>query len=295
MTDSAGLIRPLDLGGQLVFLAGPPGSGKTSLGSRVCQELGLRFVSLPDMEPDPGRAAMAAVIRERSADVVELPWDLQLAEGTFREARQAGRLIGLWAHPLDMLVRSGRSEPFITPAHKLQHGGYGLRGTRSPEFRRLDRGCEITLMLLRTSFDEALAELRQTLLDLAPATGQSPVQQAGMQHWAEDWQREPHVDRVAAETLVDAMARYVLELKAQGASPRSLNAVYDDLANMAYLIFGYDTPRGRKVLQAVCQGPWLYEFRRKCSDSPALVARYRRTTGDFARFLVRVGLSEPDE
>jgi chromosomal replication initiation ATPase DnaA len=28
MTDAAGVIRPLDLGGQLVFLAGPPGSGK---------------------------------------------------------------------------------------------------------------------------------------------------------------------------------------------------------------------------------------------------------------------------
>ena len=60
MTDAAGPIQPLDLGGQIVFLAGPPGSGKSSLGSRVCQELGLRFVSLPDMAPDLGRAAMAA-------------------------------------------------------------------------------------------------------------------------------------------------------------------------------------------------------------------------------------------
>ena len=195
------------------------------------------------------------MIRERAADVVELPWALQMAEGTFREARQAGRLIGLWAHPLDMLVRSGRSEPFITLSHKLQRGGYGLRGARSPEFRRLDRGCEITLMLLRTSFDEALTALRQTLLGLAPAAGQSPVQQAGMQDWAEDWQRESHVDRVAAETLVDAMARYVLELKAQGMSPRSLNAVYDDLANMAYLIFAYDVPGDARYCRPCAKGP----------------------------------------
>ena len=161
MSDAACPKQPLDLGGRIVFLAGPPGSGKTSLGNRVCQELGLRFLSLPETAPVTGRAAMAEVIRERSADVVELPWALQLAEGVFREARQAGRLIGLWAHPVDMQTRSGRSEPFITPGRDLQRGGYGLRGTRSPEFRRLDRGCEITLMLLRKSFDEALAELRE--------------------------------------------------------------------------------------------------------------------------------------
>jgi ATPase family associated with various cellular activities (AAA) len=115
LTEAAAPIQPLDLGGQIVFLAGPPGSGKTSLGSRVCQELGLRFASLPDGTSDLGRAAMEAVIRQRSADVVELPWTLQLAEGVFREARQAGRLIGLWTHPVDMQARSGRSEPFITP------------------------------------------------------------------------------------------------------------------------------------------------------------------------------------
>jgi hypothetical protein len=30
-------------------------------------------------------------------------------------------------------------------------------------------------------------------------------------------------------------------------------------------------------------------------DLGGLVARYRRTTGNFARFLVRVGLCEPEE
>lgn len=294
MTDTAGLIQPLDLSGQLVFLAGPPGAGKTSLGSRVCQELGLRFVRLPDAAPEAGRAALAAVIRERSADVVELPWGLQLTEGVFREARQAGRLIGLWDHPLDMLARSGRSEPFITPGRNLQRGGYGLRGTSSPEFRRLDRGCEITLMLLRKSFDQAAAELHTRLLRLATTGGQSPVQQAGLQDWARGWQLDLDTERVAAETLADAIARYVLDLKAQGASPRSLNAVYDDLAAMAYLILAYETPRGRKVLQAVCEAPWEYEFGCKFSDSPSLVARYRRTTRDLARFLERIGLSEHD-
>jgi ATP-dependent Lon protease len=30
----------------LVFLVGPPGSGKTTLGSAVCAQLGLRFLDL---------------------------------------------------------------------------------------------------------------------------------------------------------------------------------------------------------------------------------------------------------
>jgi hypothetical protein len=281
----------------MVFLAGPPGVGKTSLGSRVCQELGLRFVGLPAATPDLGRAAMETVLRERSADVLELPWTLQLAEGVFRQARQAGRLIGLWAHPLDMQARSGRSAPFITPAPDLERGGYGLRGTRSIEFRRLDRGCEITLMLVRKSFDEALAVLRATLLQVArdAAQDRSPVEQAGIRSWAAGWQRELGAERVAAETLADAIARYILELKAQGASPRALNAVCSDLDAMAWLILTYEAPRGPQVLQGVGEAPWEYEFTRKFSDAPALVVRYGRTTRDFARFLARIGLSEYEE
>jgi replication-associated recombination protein RarA len=36
--------QPLDT--PLVFLLGPPGSGKTTLGSAVCAQLGLRFLGL---------------------------------------------------------------------------------------------------------------------------------------------------------------------------------------------------------------------------------------------------------
>ena len=64
---------------------------------------------------------------------------------------------------------------------------------------------------------------------------------------------------------------------------------------MAYLILAYETPRGQKVLQAACEAPWEYEFTRKFSDSPALVARYGRTTRDFARFLARIGLTEHEQ
>jgi len=30
----------------MVFLLGPPGAGKTALGSRACEELGLEFLDL---------------------------------------------------------------------------------------------------------------------------------------------------------------------------------------------------------------------------------------------------------
>ena len=150
-------------------------------------------------------------------------------------------------------------------------------------------------MLLRESFDEALAALRETLLGLVPAAGQSPVQEAGMRRLgrglAEGVERRSRGHRNAGGRHGPLRAG----VEGPGTSPRSLNAVVDDLAAMAYLILSYEAPRGRKVLQAVDKAPWEYEFGRKWSDSPALVARYRRTTGNFARFLARVGLSEPDE
>jgi len=295
MTEQHSLKASLNPSVQMIFLAGPPGSGKTSLGSRACQVLGLRFLSLPDGPPEETRAALAAVIRERSADVVELPWSLQLTEGVLREARKAGRLIGLWAHPDDMQARSGRAEPLLTPSPILQRGGFGSRGTRCPEFRRIDRGCEVTLLLVRKSFDDALFKLKETIRQLVRPDARTQVEQAGLQHWAKGWQDEYRADRVAAELLAEAMARYVLERKAEGASVRTLNGVYDDLSAMAYLLFNYERPRGRRVFDLVYEGLSAFDYRRKFSDSPGVVARYKRTTRDFTRFLIRAGLKQRGE
>ena len=102
----------------MLFLAGPPGSGKTSLGGRVCADLGLQFLYLATVIRDVRdmqslQRALNEVIHQRAGDVVELSWSLQMARGTFALCRRHGRLIALWAHPLDMQKRSGHTDPLL--------------------------------------------------------------------------------------------------------------------------------------------------------------------------------------
>ena len=86
----------------VLFLAGPPGSGKTSLGGRVCANLGLRFLDLATVIRDVSdvrdmqclQNALKEVIDQRASDVVELSWPLQMTRGTFALCRRHGRLIG---------------------------------------------------------------------------------------------------------------------------------------------------------------------------------------------------------
>jgi hypothetical protein len=47
----------------------------------------------------------------------------------------------------------------------------------------------------------------------------------------------------------------------------------------------YDAPTGSRVLEYFDSPPWEFEFRRKFSDSPTLMARYRRSLEGYARFL----------
>ena len=56
----------------MVFLVGPPGSGKSALGRRVCAELGLRFADLVD--DGSTETALQELVRARGADVVTVPW-----------------------------------------------------------------------------------------------------------------------------------------------------------------------------------------------------------------------------
>ena len=283
-----------------VFLAGPPGSGKTSLGSRVCQTLGLTFLDLSAPAPsagDPqaGMAELAAAIAGHTADVVALSWSLQGDSRALALARRSGELVLLWAHPLVMQARSGHAEPLFTPVARLRtHGGFGRHGTGCREFRRLERSCCETLLLVGASLEDASDALEDCIVALREDAALGPVGQERMDGWAGDWAADCGASPKAARLLVDAMARYTLHLRSEGTSPRTLSGVYSDLNAAGMLVFMYDAPKAGKVLSSFSSPPCEIEFSRKFSDSPGQTTRYRRTLEGFARFLRRSGLI-PDE
>ncbi|MHB8876385.1 MAG: hypothetical protein ACYC8T_22050 [Myxococcaceae bacterium] len=90
--------------------------------------------------------------------------------------------------------------------------------------------------------------------------------------------------------LVDAMARFMMHLKAQGASPRTVAGVRGDLNTGGFLIMCCDAPKGRAVLDSIDTGPSEYEFRGKISDSPRALALLRSTWGAFGTFLRDSGM-----
>jgi hypothetical protein len=264
----------------VIFLAGPPGAGKSTLGRRVCAELGLRFVDLGERarqaEISPGQA-LEQVLAEPAADVVELPWELQLEGKALKACRRAGTLTALWAHPLDMQARSGRGEPLFTPAVG----------------RRLNRACEVMLNLVGLGVDEAAEELRELIVELRQAPSGSPAAQEGLEEWGETWKSEHRAAPGAVAVLLDAMARFLQELDRQGTSPRTIRGDCDDLQALGYLTFNYDSPKPAEVLESLSAD--TYNYGRKFSDAPNMVARYERTVARFRRFLAAQGLVEPDE
>lgn len=285
----------------MIFLAGPPGSGKTGLGSRICQDLGLKFVDLSAPAPSAGdpvvsREELEQVIHDRSADVVALSWSLQQDKTALGLARRFGELVLLWAHPLDMQSRSGHSEPLFTPVSRLTtKGGFGRHGTGCREFRRLDRACTDTLLLVDLSFDEAAEELGELVTAIRARVNFPPMEREGLDRWVRKWKEDHDADVEAAKVLVDAMARYTLHLKKKGTSPRTITGVYSDLDAAAMLVFMYDAPKAKSVLDHFSYPPWEFEFRRKFTDSPSLVARYRRSLEGFGRFLRQSGTIPDDE
>jgi hypothetical protein len=99
-----------------------------------------------------------------------------------------------------------------------------------------------------------------------------------------------NADARACEVLVDAMARFMMHMKVQGASPRTVSGVRGDLNAAGFLVMCRDAPRGRAVLDSIDGGPSDYEFRRKISDSPRALARFRSTWEAFATFLRDSGM-----
>jgi hypothetical protein len=94
-----------------------------------------------------------------------------------------------------------------------------------------------------------------------------------------------NADARACEILVDAMARFTMDLKERGTSPRSMSGVYGDLNAAGFLVMYCDAPKGKDVLRSFDSGPSEYEFRRKISDSPRALARFRSTWKALGRFL----------
>lgn len=284
----------------MIFLAGPPGSGKTSVGSRACERLGLEFRDLSAPEPwandeDAASDELQGIIANRSADVVALSWGLQQDTKILASTRRSGELVLLWAHPHEMQSRSGQTEELFTPVGRLKtKGGFGRNGTGCREFRRLDRASTESVLLVGMSLDEAVTELQEWIHDLRAFSVMPPVQREGLDRWVDNWVEDCSASRPAAMKLADAMARYTLHLRAQGKSPRTLSGVYSDLDAAGMLVFMYESPSADSVLRGFRYPPCTYEYKRKFSDSPSLTARYRRNLNGFAQYLEETGLIPKD-
>jgi hypothetical protein len=61
------------------------------------------------------------------------------------------------------------------------------------------------------------------------------------------------------------------------------------------LVMMYDAPKNEEVLRHFYYPPWDFELKRKFTDSPSLVARYKKSLEGFSRFLQREGLLPSDE
>jgi hypothetical protein len=278
----------------MVFLVGPPGSGKSVFGRRVCAELGLRFVDLADDGRTEG--ALRQLIETRGADVVAVPWAPTRDARWLDLCRRSGETVALWAHPLDMQARSGRSEALFTPVKRLStRGGFGQQGTGCKEYRHLDRACEHVLLLVGLAEGEAAQELKEVLEELRTQDELSPAEREGLLGWCDNWRADFNADARACEVLVDAMARFMMHMKVQGASPRTVSGVRRDLNAAGVLVMCCDAPRGRAVLDSIDGGPSDYEFRRKISDSPRALARFRSTWEAFATFLRDSGMIDKSD
>jgi hypothetical protein len=69
-----------------------------------------------------------------------------------------------------------------------------------------------------------------------------------------------------------------------------MSGVYGDLNAAGFLVMCCNAPKGKDVLDAFASAPSEYEFRRKLSDSPRALTRFRATWDAFGTFLRDSGM-----
>ena len=126
-------------------------------------------------------------------------------------------------------------------------------------------------------------------IDVWNAHDEAPIERERLSRWAEDWRHDHRAPARVLKVILDAMARYLADLRARGNSPRALASVRSDLNAAGQLVLMYDAPKGNRILEHFHGPPWELEFERKFTDRPALVARYRRSLEGFADFLEACG------
>jgi hypothetical protein len=161
----------------IIFLLGPPGAGKTTLGSRACKELGLEFLDLAGLDVE----RLSRVVGDNAADVVEVPWALQHERRVLALVRKTGASLVLWAHPEDMQARAGRDEALFTPVPRLKiRGGFGRNGTGCREFRHLARACDEVLLLVDLPLEEAAEEVTDCIAEIRDEYNAPPAEREGL-------------------------------------------------------------------------------------------------------------------
>ncbi len=258
-----------------VFLIGPPGVGKTELGARACTALGWSFGAFDTIES------------ARAGHLLEVAWETALLPRMIERLRKAGTTVALWDQPAKMQARASRPYVLRPSTNIITPGSYGRRGTTCVEFRRLDRGCDVVLLIDEFSLEEAAKELSEVLVDAVADDAEQL--EALADHFFDLWREDTSAPKPAARALASAMAEFVVAREAAGASERATRGLESDLHVGGMLYFMYagrrPTPEGVLTIFAGDAATDGGLFARKINDRPAAITRYRRTLGAFAEFL----------